>query len=89
MFFVPAVNGPLLMPAKKRRDKGKESTKTYSMSKGYKSICQTNIILFGCSWIIHSIKMSWHNIIITPFIMVWEKFGLDRNLIFGKNGLVS
>lgn len=72
IFFIPAVCRPLLMPAKKRRDKGKELRQTYSMSKGYKGISQTNIMLFGYTWIIHSREMSCHNIIITPFIMVWR-----------------
>jgi hypothetical protein len=76
IFLIPARNRPLLMPAKKRRDKEKEPTKTYSMSKGYKGISQTNVFLFGCFWIIESIEMSGHISIITPFIMVWPYYGL-------------
>ena len=76
IFLIPARNRPLSVPRKKRRDKGKEPTKTYNMSKGYKGICQTNVFLFGCFWIIESIEMSGHISIITSFIMVWPYYGL-------------
>ena len=80
IFFIPRLmrRSPGI-PVKNGRGKGKELRQTNHMSKGYKGIRQTYIIILCCFWIIHSIEMSCHNIIITPFIMVWEKIGLDRN----------
>jgi hypothetical protein len=72
-------------PVKSGRDKGKILRQTYIMSNRYKGIMQTSIIIFCCLGKIDPIEVSWHNIIITPFIMVWQKYNLDRNpKILGK-----
>ena len=54
------VFGPPLVPVKNGRDKREVLLKTYKMSKGYKGIMQTSIIIICLVWIINSIKMSWH-----------------------------
>lgn len=83
IFFMPAAF-PLVMrppgiPVKIGRGKRKILSKTNYLSKSNKGIMQTYIIFLCCFWKIHSIKMSWHNIIITP---IYD--GLTNKIYYGK-----